>query len=383
MQKWKINLTVLIALGGATALSLYTTGWNPLQIGGPAAATPNPAMPAMPVPVAAVVRKTLPIYLDYAARTDSIRNINLQARVAGYIQAQDAADGADVKAGQLLYRIDPRDLQAALDQATAQQQRDFAALQYARANFERGQRLVGNGFVTKDAYEQRESALGEAQAALAADQAAIRTAQLNLSYAEIRAPFAGRMGRNQAPLGALIAVAGGSLNTLVQLDPIYVTFNPSETDLARIQKARARGPVRIDVSVPGEETPSYSGELTFLDNVVDKSTGTIAARATVKNHNFSLLPGEYVRVRVHVEDQPDALMAPQAAIGSSQLGQYVYVVGAHGEADQRLVTLGPTDGALVSIVKGVSPSDRIITGNLQKIGPGSPVRPLPSQQPPA
>jgi multidrug efflux system membrane fusion protein len=283
----------------------------------------------------------------------------------------------------LLYQIDPRDLQAALDQASAQAQRDTASLDYAQANFNRGKALVKSGFVTKDAFDQRESALRQAEAALAIDRAAVRTAQLNLGYAEIRAPFAGRMGRNQAPVGTLISVAGGALNTLVQLDPIYVTFNPSETDLAEIEKARAAGAVEADVQAPGESQPRQKGKLTFLDNVVDKTTGTITARATVSNPNFALLPGQYVRIRLHIKDEPNALMAPQTALGSSQLGKYLYVVGKRGNADQRFVTLGPSDGELVSIVKGVLAGDQIITGNLQKIGPGMPVRPLPSAQHPS
>ena len=384
MRKLQVGLGTLIVLGGVLAFGFYSFGWSPLHgREGARAATPAPAMAAMPVPVSGVVVRTIPIYLDYSARMESIRNIALQARIPGYLQAQEAPDGADVKAGELLYTIDPRDLQAALDQATAQAQRDSASLDYARANFGRGEQLVKSGYVTKDAFDQRESALRQGQAALVIDKAAIRTAQLTLSHAQIRAPFAGRLGRNQAPVGTLISVAGAALNTLVQLDPIYVTFNPSETELAEIEHARKAGAVDVDLLDPDRAQPLRTGKLTFLDNVVDKTTGTITARATVANSDFSLLPGEYVRVRLHVKEQSNALMVPQTAVGSSQLGQYLYVVGPHGKADQRLVTLGPSDGDLVSVVNGISAGDQIITGNLQKIGPGSPVRPLPSAQPPA
>jgi multidrug efflux system membrane fusion protein len=379
MQNRKPRVATLAACGAALTIGIFVYGWNSVRMGAPAgAATQAPAPFSMPVPVATVVRKTLPIYLEYAARAESISSISLQARAPGYIASQAAPDGADVKAGQLLYQIDPRDLQAALDQATAQAQRDAASLDYAKGNFSRGQSLVGNGFVTKDAYEQRRSSLGQAQAALVADQAAIRTAQLNLSYTQIRAPFSGRLGRNQAPIGALMSVAGAALNTLVQLDPIYVTFNPSETELAQIEQARAAGPITLDVSTSGQPTRHYAGKLTFLDNAIDRSTGTITARGTVENPDFSLLPGEYVEVRLHLRDEPDALMVPQIAIGAGQLGQYVYVVGDKGTADQHLVKLGPADGSLVSVIAGVAPGDRIITGNLQKIGPGTPVKPLPA-----
>ena len=312
---------------------------------------------------------------------ESIRSIALQARASGYIESQLAPDGADVKTGDLLYQIDPRDLHAAFDLATAQAQRDQASLEYAKASFGRGEELVKSGFVTKDAYDQRASAMHQSEAALVADRAAIETAKLNLSYAEITAPFSGRLGRNQAARGALVGPASGPLNTLVQLDPIYVTFNPSESDLVEITTARAAGAVDAEISLAGTDT-IRKGELTFLDNTVDKATGTIVARVTIANSDFALLPGQYVRVRLHIRDEPDAFMAPQAALGSNQMGKFVYVVGAGDKAEQRLLTLGPIDGDLVSVTKGLSEGERIIVGNLQKIGPGSPVKPLPPKSKP-
>lgn len=364
-----------VGIVALTAAGLYITGFNRSAHGNEGPAAPAAAPPAMPVPVAKVVKRTIPIYLEYSARIESIRNVALQAKVPGFIKAKPAADGADVKEGELLYKIDERDFSAALDGAKAQVQRDNAALEYARATYGRGGELAKNGYLAKDTFEQRTSNVRQAEAALAQDRASMQTAENNLGYTEIRAPFPGRLGRDRAPVGTLVGSAGATLNTLVQLDPIYVTFDPSEGDLVEIQRAKAASSVKVDVLLPGDKDARHSGDLTFLDNSVDRATGTIAARATVKNGNFGLLPGQYVRVRLHVREQPDALLVPSAALGSSQLGKYVYVVGQDGKAEQRLVTLGPSDGDLVSVT-GVPEDAQIITGNLQKIGPGAAVKPL-------
>ena len=342
----------------------------------PAAAQTAPPPFFMPVPVARVVKRTIPVVLDYAARTEAVRGIALQAKVSAYVVEQRVPDGTDVKAGDLLYRLDPRDFQVALDQANVAIERDQASLDYQTASFNRGDALSKSGYLAKDSLDQRSSGLRQAEAALVADRAAQRAAQLNLAYTEIRAPFPGRLGRNQAAIGTLAGAGTTVLNTLVQIDPVYVTFNPGETDLVELQKARRAGTVSVDVSVPGEAVPDHKGELSFVDNSVDRATGTVVARATIANADLSLLPGQYVRVRVHLRDQPDALLVPQVAVGSSQLGKYVMVAGEGDKVEQRPVVLGPSEGALVAVLKGVGESDRVITGNLQKIGPGMPVKPL-------
>src|ERR1700761_2880724 len=244
------------------------------------------------VPVAAVVKRTIPVYLEYSARTESIREVSLQAKVSGYIQSQPTADGADVKEGDLLYKIDDRDYRAALDQAKAQAQRDDAALAYARSNFKRGDDLVKTGFLAKDNFDQRASTLGQSEASVSLDNATVRTAEINVAYTEIRAAFTGRLGRNRAPVGTLVGGSALTLNTLVQLDPIYVTFNPSERELSTIATAREAGPVTTEITLPDVSKVHYSGTLTFIDNAVNQATGTMTARATVANPKLTLLPGQ-------------------------------------------------------------------------------------------
>jgi membrane fusion protein, multidrug efflux system len=330
--------------------------------------------PPLPVPVAAVDQRTVPVYLDFVGTTEAIRNVTLEAKVTGYLASRPVGDGADVTPGQLLYQIDPRDYQASLDRASAQTRRDAAGFDYARISQHRTETLSKDGWATQDAFDQTTSAFRQSQATLAADAAAVDTATLNLNYTQITAPFAGRLGRSLVHEGTLINAAGTKLNTLVQLDPIYVTFNPSETDLDLLGEYRGKT-IAAEVTIPDHEGRRYKGSLTFLDNTVDRNTGTIVARATIANPDHSLLPGEFVRVRLHVADRPNTLLVPQVALGSNQLGKYVYVAD-NGKADQRMVSIGTTYGDRIVITKGVTAADRVIVGNLQKIAPGASVRPV-------
>jgi membrane fusion protein, multidrug efflux system len=334
---------------------------------------------AMPVPVVPVVRQTVPVYLDYIGTTEAIRTVTLQAEVTGYLAARGAQDGADVKQGDLLYQIDPRDYQATLDQAKAQLQRDTAAYDYSRLSQHRNSVLSHDGWVAKDTSDQTTSNFLQSEATLSVDAAAIKTAELRLDYTQIRAPFAGRLSKTLVHEGALISATGTQFNTLVELDPIYATFNPSETELAAIAKARLKGPVPVDVEVADDAQQRFSGTFFFLDNAVDRSTGTITARATINNPDRTLLPGEFVHVRVHIADRPDTLLVPQVALGSSQLGRFVYIVGKDGKVEQRIVSPGASYGNLIVIDKGVQEGDRIIVGNLQKIAVGVAVQPQPAK----
>ncbi|MBS1166273.1 MAG: efflux transporter periplasmic adaptor subunit [Proteobacteria bacterium] len=387
-------LTVLVVGAGASLFhpAVRTYALDTLHIqdffATPASATAAPPAPqAMPVPVEKVSKRTLPVFLDYPARTEAIQSVSLQAKVTGFLKTQAVADGADVKAGDVLYTIDDRDAQTALDQAKAQLQRDTAQVDYLRSNLDRGQELSQKGFLAKDTYDQRSSALLQAQASIGISNAAVRSAELDIERSTIRAPFPGRLGRSAASVGTLVSSGNTVLNTLVQLDPIYVTFNPSEKELATIKAALAKGEVSADISLTGAEGTDagqgggkhYPGKLTFIDNRLDPSTGTVAARATIANAAFDLLPGQYVHLRLSVGSEPDVLMAPQVALGSSQLGKFVYVVGKDSKVEQRMVQIGRTDGDQIAVLSGITENDLIISGNLQKIWPGVPVQPLPEK----
>lgn len=385
------SLFALVVIAGGASLfhpAVRNYALNTLHVqdffATPAAATAAPPAPqAMPVPVAKVDKRTLPVYFDYPARTEAIQSVSLQAKVTGYLKEQKVADGADVKAGDVLYTIDDRDAQTALEQAKAQLQRDTAQVEYTRSNLDRGQELSQKGFLAKDIYDQRTSSLRQAEAAVAISKAAVQAAELDIERSTIRAPFAGRVGRSSASVGTLVTSGQTVLNTLVELDPIYVTFNPSEKELAGIKAALQKGDVTADISLPGDNGQGggkhYTGKLTFIDNRLDQSTGTVAARATIANAAFDLLPGQYVHLRLSVGSEPDVLMAPQVALGSSQLGKFVYVVGKDSKVEQRMVQIGRTDGDQIAILSGLTESDLVISGNLQKIWPGVPVQPLPGK----
>jgi multidrug efflux system membrane fusion protein len=373
---WMKRRGLLVSAGVALAVGLILFLLRVGETGHAADAPPPPS--AIAVPVTPVVEQTIPVYLEYVGTTDAIRMVTLQAQVTGYLLKPLVADGSDVGAGQLLYQIDPRSYQAALDQAKAQAEKDSAALEYATASHHRNSVMSQNGDVSIDTLQQSASTEHQYDAALAADRAAIETAQLNLSYTDIRAPFAGRLSLSLVHEGAIITTAGTQLNTLVQLDPIYATFNPPDSDLAQIQQYQAKGPIAADVIVGEGTNAQYHGKLTFLDNSVGRSTGTITARATIENPDHSLLPGQFIRVRLHITDQPNTLLVPQVAVNSSQLGQYVFVVGPDNKAEQRFVTLGASFGTLVAVSKGVAKDEPVVVGNLLKIGPGAQVKPAPA-----
>jgi multidrug efflux system membrane fusion protein len=359
---WAILAVLLLAGGGAW----WFLGRAPQQA--------QAERPPMPVPVMIVKATDVPVYRSFPAVTQAMRMVTIQARVTGYLAQQAAVDGADVAEGALLYRIDAKDYQMAFAEAQAQLKLANASLRYTRATNGRNQILAREGWASRDTADQTDSNFNQGRATVTNNGAALTEAALNLSRTEIRAPFAGRIGASQVFQGSLISVAGATLNTLVQLDPIYVSFNPAENDLAAITREQARAPIQTVIAVEGGK-PDHKGALTFIDNTVSLSTGTILLRATIANPDLGLLPGQYVTARLHLGDLIGALLIPQSAVVSTQIGRSVMVVAAGNRVAARTVTLGDTYGENVVVLTGLKVGDRVITGQLQKLRPGMPVKP--------
>jgi membrane fusion protein, multidrug efflux system len=360
-----IILPILLVLATAGGVTWWFMGRTKPQAAAP---------PPMKVPVMTAVARTVPIYRSFPGTTQALRTVTIQARVTGYLVEQGAADGADVASGALLYRIDPLDYQAAVAEAQAALALANASLQYSRVSQGRNQILARQGWVSQDTFDQANSTFHQGQANVANNDAAVKEAALNLSRTEIRAPFAGRIGASQVFTGSLISVAGATLNTLVQLDPIYVSFNPAEVNLPAITHGQERAPLETAVSRNGGK-PTHVGTLTFIDNQVSQSTGTILLRATIANQDHALLPGEYVTATLHLGDLEGAVLVPQGAVGATQIGRTLMIVGEANKVEQRLVKLGDSDGDMVVVTDGLKPGERVITGQLQKIKPGTVVQP--------
>lgn len=258
---WTV-LAILVLAAGAGG-----TWWWFKDHAPPQAQTQSP----LSVPVMTVVQRTVPIYRTYPAATEAVQTVAIQARATGYLLKQDAPDGSDVAAGALLYQIDPRDYQVALAQAQGQLDQSAASLRYSRVSRGRNQVLARNGWTSQGQSDLATSTFQQGEATVATNTAAMQAAALNLSRTEIRAPFAGRISRSMVFEGSLISVAGVTLNTPVQIDPILVSFNPAETNLGLINHVLSQGPIETTVVVSG--SPDHTGPLTFIDNQVDRTTG--------------------------------------------------------------------------------------------------------------
>lgn len=338
--------------------------------------------PAVPVTVAVVKSETVPVYLDYVGFMDSIQKVDINARVEGFLIKRAFKDGADVKQGDLLFVIDPRPFEAALEAAEAQLAEDKAALSYAREQVKRYKPLVEKDYITKDAYDDYLTQAAEAEAAVEAGKANVTQAKLNLSYCTMYAPFDGRIGRRYVDVGNLVGAGGEAtrLATIVQLDPLYVYFTVAEKDIPEVLKQQQKGNLTVNIILPDESVHPEEGTVDFVNNEVDETMGTITMRAVVPNSSETILPGQYVKVRLLLKERPDTIVVPQQAIGDQQGQNFVYVVGKDNKADFRSVTVGPSYEESRIIEKGLKPGEKVIIDGLQKVKPDATVKPETAAQ---
>lgn len=344
------------------------------------------APPPPPVGVVTVAFAPVALQAEWAGRVEARRVAQVRSRVGGIVLERAFAEGSDVRAGQVLFRIDPAPYQAALDAALAQQQRAEAVQAQARLTAERLRPLAEIDAVSRQEAAAAEAAAKVAEADVAAARAAVQAARLNLGHATVTAPIGGRIGRALVTEGALVSAAEATPLALIQqVDTVYVNFTQPAGEVLRLQKALAAGRmqrspeaavVRV-VLEDGTELPR-PGRLLFSDLAVDAATGQVALRAEVPNPQTQLLPGQYVRVRLAPATLPAAVLLPQQAVTRNAQGDTVMVVGADNKPSARPVQVaGGQDGQWV-LTGGLQPGERVIVDGFQKMFvPGAPVTPVP------
>jgi membrane fusion protein (multidrug efflux system) len=334
-----------------------------------------------------MANQTVALQTELPGRVSSVRVAQVRARVNGVVLQRLFREGSEVKAGQLLYQIDPAPYKAALESAQASLARAQANLAQASAQVERYKPLVEANAISKQEFTTLVTAEKQALADVATAKAAVQTAQINLDYAAVSAPISGRIGQALVTEGALVSAAEATqLAVIQQTGTMYVNFTQSSTDVLRLRKALATKQVRAsgDGSVPvrvvledGTELPK-PGKLLFSDLTVDATSGQITLRAEVPNPDGLLLPGQYVRVRLSQAELPAGMLLPQQAVTRTNQGDTVLVVGADGKPSQRPIKVGNAQGNQWVILDGLKPGEQVIADGFQKMMvPGAPVKTVP------
>jgi RND family efflux transporter MFP subunit len=340
--------------------------------------------PPPKVEVAPPVQRTITRFLDATGNTAPIKTVDLVARVQGFLQSIDYQDGTFVKEGTTLFTIEPDTYKLKLEQAQAAEAGAQASLRQAEADFKRQSDLVQRQAVSQATLDSSTSARDNAQANLQQAQVNTRIAAVNYGYTKVVAPFDGIVSAHLVSIGELVGASSPTqLATIVQLDPIYVNFNVNEQDVLRIrEEARRRGMTATDLKqLPievGLQTDSgypHKGNLDYASPTLNQSTGTLPVRGVLPNPDRVLLPGFFVRVRVPFDQQQNALLVPNVALGSDQAGRYLLVVNSENVVEQRKVQTGPVEGDLRVIESGLKPDDRVVIAGLLRAIPGQKVDP--------
>ena len=334
--------------------------------------------------VVAAVQQTVPVRLQAIGNVEAYTSVAVKSRVDGQILEVHFREGQEVKKGEVLFRIDARPFEAALRQAEAQTQRDIASRDQAASQERRYQELLDKNFVSKDAYAQYRTNAQTADATSKGSQAALENAKLNLEYTVIRSPIDGYVGRALLQAGNMVkANDTGSLVVLNQLRPIYVAFALPQGQLPRVRQAMAVGPLTVSTTIPGDSGPPLAGGLTFVDNAVDSSTGTIQLRATFDNAETRLWPGQFVNVTLTLRTDPAALVVPDAAIQHGQNGAYVFVVRPDSTVEMRPVVVDRSVAGESVIASGLSAGESVVVEGQLRLAPGMKVEPHPAGKAPA
>jgi membrane fusion protein, multidrug efflux system len=332
--------------------------------------------PAVPVVLAPVMAKTVPLHIQGIGNVEPFASVAVKGRVDGQIIKVFFADGQEVEKGRPLFQLDPRPFEAALKQSEANLLRDKAQREHARAQERRYKDLLQKNFVSKDAYSQFLTNVETADATVRADEAAVENARLQLEYATIRAPISGRTGKIMVQLGNLVKANDTvSLVLINQIAPVYLSFAVPEHFLPEIRKYMAAGRIPVQAQLSDGERSTVEGELAFLENAVDTSTGTIRLRAVFQNKDRALWPGQFVTAVVTLHEQRDAIVVPSQAVQTGQKGQYVYVIKPDSSVELREVVVDRTEGAETVIAKGLAAGERVVTAGQLRLVPGIKVSP--------
>jgi RND family efflux transporter MFP subunit len=368
------------ALGALLALALLLAACDSTPVANQASQAPPP----LPVTVAVPMQKKITEWDEYTGRFTAVETVEVRARVSGFIDSIHFQEGQLVNKGDRLFVIDPRPFKIAVEQAKAEVERANAKLQIASLDVQRAAPLVRSQSVTEREFDTRRATERDAAAQVASLEAALKQAELNLEWTEVRAPISGRISDKRVDVGNLIT--GGQtgstlLTVIVSIDPIHFVFDGSEADFLRYSRLSASGarPSSRDVQNPvavrlADETDfTHKGRMNFVDNVLNTKTGTIRGRAVLDNKDGLLTPGFFGRLRLF-GGQSEALLVPDSAIASDQSRKIVFTVAADGTVGIKLVELGPIVDGLRVVRSGLSATDRIVIGGLQRARPGQKVK---------
>jgi len=340
----------------------------------------------LPVTVAQPTKRTVTDWDEFTGRFEAVEEVQVRARVGGFVNSVEFRDGAIVHAGDLLYVIDSRPFEAVALQADGQLSDARAKAELAKRELDRGLTLVQTSAVSESIVDQRRQALQAARAAEMQAEGALKAANLNIEFTHVLAPMAGRVSRHLVSVGNLVQGSEGNatlLTSIVTLDPIYIYFDVDEATYLKNNKLWFEGrrpssrdtPNPVQVTLTGETKPSHDGKMDFLDNRLDVSTGTLRSRAVIPNKDLSILPGQFGRVRLIGSAPYEALLLPDTAIATDQSRKIVFVVKDDNTVEAKPVTLGPLDEGLRVIREGLKAEDRVIVDGIQRARVGAKVTP--------